>query len=145
MKKCHYWCYKEITNYENAYNTFSEFNGLMKKLKYHLLLDKFDDVGLYKADINANRIAFNNVNANCKSYDTFIFEFNKITELAKCEPVDPIYNTVVSLAIICIANNVPEFCFRSTYTYDEWKPFFKLYEEHVKPITILSNQMLIRT
>jgi len=45
MEKGHYWCYKEITNYENMYKTYSDFEFLLKKLKYIVMLDKKDDIG----------------------------------------------------------------------------------------------------
>ena len=144
MDHFHYWCYKEITSYANAYNAYADFDSILEKLRIKLLLDKYDDIGLYRADINTNRFLFNNVNGSFKNNDTFLFDFNKTTELSKCKITDLEYNKAVSLAILCIANNVPEFCFWSDLSVDEWKPVFDLYETHVKPITIHEHQMMFK-
>ena len=144
MALYHYWCYKEITSYDNAYRTYAEFDALLKKIGTKLMLDKYDDIGLYNADINTNRIVFNNINASFKSNDTFLFDFNKETNESKCKIDNKEYNKVVSLAILCIANNVPEFCFWSDYTHEEWKPIFEVYERLVKPLNITEGQMNLK-
>jgi hypothetical protein len=146
MQKYHYWCYKEITSFDNIYKTYADFDSALKKMNVILLLDKYDDIGLYRAIINTNIISFNNINGSFKSNDTFTFDFNKTTHESKCKIDDSEtkYNEIVSLAILCIANNIPEFCFWSDLTFDDWEPVFKLYEKLVKPIKINEYQMIFK-
>lgn len=138
MVYSHYWSYNAITNIENRKRVCEDFLKLLNHLNIHIFLDRFDDKGLYKPEVNTNMIYFNKTDyyTNC---NPFKIEFNVPEIFDFCVTnKNPDYDLVVSLAILCLANNIPEFSCSSDGNYKEWKKAFDTYESILnKPLKVL--------
>lgn len=141
----HYWMFDNQPKKENIENACNEFKTLINKLKHSIFLDRFDDVGLYKPEINTDKIWFNKIDFYT-GFSPFKIDFNNL-ELRKqyiCNTENHnTYDRIVCLAILCLANNIPELSFSSDGLFDDWKHHIKSYETNVRPVQLKQGQMLI--
>jgi hypothetical protein len=143
MGYTHYWGFQGEAKKEDIRAACDEFNSLIKILNLNVFIDKFDDYGIYKPEINEKRILFNKIDLYT-GFETFHVDFSVQPKFEFCKTNHhEQYDRVVCLALLCLANNIPEFHFTSDGTFKDWKSHFDTYEQHVKPLEIRFDQFKI--
>lgn len=128
MGYTHYWTYKKVASDLTISKVLDEIKELLE-INNLMKLIKSDDLHIVPI-FNKNVILFNGIEKfGC---DIFLFDFTEPNEFIFCKTDRKPYDIIVSLVLLSLSNNIPEFTFSSDGDLEDWAIPIYIYQKYIR-------------